>query len=250
MRFTHFFFLLYIFIFFSCKEQKLQLTKIEGSQIQITDSLSADAEIEAFIKPFREHIQKDLDSVLAYSLNTYSKHDGKYNTLIGNFLADAIFDEANPIFKIRTGKNIDMVFLNSGSIRSIIPKGNISARTMFEIMPFDNDTYVVAYNGDDVKRLIKDIVESKQAHAISKLKIRIDKDYNLINATIGNEKIDSSKTYYIAISDYMYNSRVEEWLPNEGLYPLNYHLRKIFIDHIKKIDTIKPDIKDRYIVIP
>tara|TARA_R110000868_G_scaffold3348_1_gene21753 strand:- start:234 stop:941 length:708 start_codon:yes stop_codon:yes gene_type:complete len=233
----------------NCKEQKLHLNKIEGKQITITDTISEDADIDSFIKPYRDNIQKDLDSVLAYSVDSYSKSDGEFNTAIGNFMADAIYTETNPIFKSRTGNAIDMVFLNIGSIRSIIPKGNVTARTIFEIMPFDNDIYIIAYKGNEIINLAKDIIENRQAHPISKIKIVIDKSYNLVETTINNKEIDPSKTYYLAISDYMYNSRPNLWTPNDGVYPLNYYIRNILIDHVKKTDTINPVVDDRFIQI-
>lgn len=251
MRFTHFFFLLYFFIFLSCKEQKLQLNKIEGSQIQITDSLAADAEIEVFIKPFREHIQKDLDSVLAYAKDTYSKSDGHLNTAIGNFMADAIYDETNPIFKSRTGHDIDMVLLNYGGIRAIISKGNISTRTAFEIMPFENSIIVVALKGAQIDSMVNYLATRKTAHPISKMKLIIDKDFNAVEATIKGEKINDNKTYYVATNDYLYNNgdNMRFFKPNEGTTILDYKVRNALIDHLKKIDTISPVIDDRFIQI-
>lgn len=249
MRFTHLIYLLTILLFFNCKQTKAYITKIEGKRITISDSLSINSDIDSFIKPYRDHIEKDLDSVLAYSVGTYSKTDGEFNTAIGNFMADAVFEETNPIFKSKHNKNIDFVFLNFGSIRSTIPEGNITTRNIFEIMPFDNDIYIIAYKGSKIIGLVKEIVENKQAHPISKIKIVIDENYNVIKTTINNKEIESSKTYYLAISDYMYNSRLESWIPNEGVYPLNYHIRNILIDHVKKIDTINPVIDDRFIQI-
>lgn len=251
MRFTHLFFLLYIFIFFSCKEQKLQLNKIEGSQIQITDSLFANAEIETFIKPFREHIQKDLDSILAYAVDTFSKSDGHLNTAIGNFMADAIYDEANPIFKSRTKHDIDMVLLNYGGIRSIISKGNVSTRTAFEIMPFENSIIVVALKGTQIDSMVTYLASRKTAHPISKMKLVVDKDFNVVEVTIKGEKINANKTYYVATNDYLYNNgdNMRFFRPNEGTNALNYKVRNALIDHFKKVDTISPVIDDRFIQI-
>ena len=48
----------------------------------------------------------NLDSTLAYAVNTYSKNDGEYNTAIGNMMADAVYEESNALFKSRTGENI------------------------------------------------------------------------------------------------------------------------------------------------
>ena len=116
--------------------------KFKEKRIEITDSLSSNQAIEDYIKPYREHIENDLDSVLAYSVDTYNKTNGDLNTAIGNLMADAVFELSNPVFKSRTGKNIDMVLLNHGGIRSILSKGNITSRTAYEIMPFDNSIVV------------------------------------------------------------------------------------------------------------
>ena len=237
MRFTHLFILLYIFIFFGCKQEKAHLTKIEGKQIPITDSLQSNVEIEAFMKPYKDHVTKDLDSVLAYSVDTYSKTDGDFNTAIGNFMADAVYDEADPIFKTRTGKDIDMVLLNYGGIRSILPKGNITTKTAFELMPFENSMVVVALKGKQLDNLVSYLCKSKKAHPISKLKLTIDKNFKLLNATVKGKPIDTSKTYYVATNDYLYNGgdNMTFFKPNDSLYIIKGHdnLRGFFLKFSK-----------------
>ncbi|WP_308992123.1 5'-nucleotidase [Mariniflexile litorale] len=225
------------------------MTKIEGKQIQITDSLAIDPNVEAFIKPYRAHIEKDLDSVLAYAVSKYTKSDGEFNTAIGNFMADAIFDEANPIFKNRTGNNIDMVILNHGGIRSIINKGNITTRTAFELMPFENSIVVVAMKGTQIDNLVSYLSKAHKAHPISKLKMTIDKKFNVVEASINDEKIQLNKTYYVATNDYLYNGgdNMTFFKPNNGLYVLDYKIRNALIDHFKKVDTINPVRDERFI---
>lgn len=225
--------------------------KIEGKQISISDSIQTNYEIDNFIKPYREHIFKDLDSVLAYSANTYSKTDGEFNTAIGNFMADAIYDQVNPVFKARTGKDIDMVILNHGGIRSIISKGNITTKTAFELMPFENTLVVVALKGNQIDSLVSYLCRSKKAHPISKLKLTIDKDFKVIDATIKGNKIDDSKTYYVTTNDFLYNGgdNMTFFKPNDSLYDLNYKIRNVLIDYFKKVDTISPVIDDRFIQI-
>lgn len=249
MRFTHFIFLLYIFIFWGCKQETFHLNKIEGKQIQITDTLTLNPDIESFIKPYRDHIQKDLDSVLAYSVNTFSKTDGNLNTAIGNFMADAVYSEANPIFNSRTGKNIDMVLLNHGGIRSILPKGNITKRTAFEIMPFENSIVVVALKGHQIDSIIEYLKTKKRAHPISRLKLVLDNGFNVAEVKINGKNIDENKTYYVATNDYLYNGgdSMTFFKPNDSLYSLNYKIRTALIDKFKKLDTIKPERDDRFI---
>lgn len=248
MRFTFFTYLLYISLFTNCKQAEYSLNKIEGKQIGITDSIKMTTEIEHFIEPYRTHLEKDLDSVLAYSAGTYSRDDGKFNTAIGNFMADVIYEQANPVFKSRTGHDIDMVLLSYGGIRAIVSKGNITTRTAFELMPFENTIYVVAMNASQIKAILKYLSLSKKAHPFSKLKVVVDQDYQIINATINNLPIDENKTYYVATHDYLYNGgdNMTFFQPNDSLYKLDYKVRNALIDYIKKVDTISPTIDDRF----
>ena len=48
----------------SCKKETNYIYKIEGQQITISDSLITNTVIDDYIKPYREHVTKDLDSVL------------------------------------------------------------------------------------------------------------------------------------------------------------------------------------------
>lgn len=251
MRFTHFFILLYFLVFLNCKQDKLELSKIEGSQIQITDSLPLDTNIEAFIKPFRDNIQKDLDSTLAYSASTYSKNDGEFNSAIGNFMADAVYSEANPIFKSRTGKEIDMVLLNHGGIRATLNQGKVSKRTAFQLMPFENSIVVIALKTNQIESLIDYLTRSKRAHPISNLKLVVDKDFNVIESKIKGEALSPNKTYYVATSDYLYNGgdNMSFFKPNDSIYRIDYKIRNALIDKFYKLDTIKPVIDDRFIQI-
>lgn len=251
MRLTHLFFLLLFLIFSSCKDDKYHLTKIEGKRITITDSLSTNEEIEAFIKPFREHIENDLDSVLAYSTNVFTKSDSELNTAIGNFMADAVYSETNPIFKSRTGKEIDMVLLNHGGIRSILPKGNISKRTAFNIMPFENSVVVVALKGNQIDSLVSYLSRARRAHPISQLKLVLDKDYNVVESSIKGKSINKNKVYHVATNDYLYkgNDGMTFFRPNDSLYVLDYKIRNALIDKFNKLDTINPVADDRFIQI-
>ena len=249
MRFTHFFFLLYFFIFLNCKEEKKQLFKIEGKHIEISDSIPIEAEIEAYIKPFRDHIQKDLDSVLSYAAHTFSKKDGHLNTALGNFMADAIYNRGNPVFKSRTGKDIDMVLINFGGIRATLNKGGVSRRTAFQLMPFENNIVVVALKGEQINALISYLCKAKIAHPISKLNLIVDKDYEILRATIQEKNIEQHTTYYVATSDYLYNGgdNMHFFKPNDSVYYLNYKIRNALIDTFLETDSINPIIDDRFI---
>jgi 2',3'-cyclic-nucleotide 2'-phosphodiesterase (5'-nucleotidase family) len=247
----NFFFLigLSLILFTSCKSKNLY--KIEGRQLPITDSLKTNQAIETYIKPYRIQINKSLDSVISYAKDTYSKKDGFLNTAIGNMMADAVYEQANPVFKLRTGNTIDFVLLNHGGIRSIISKGNVTTRTAYNVMPFENSVVVVKMKGHKVNELVDYLVNEQRAHPIHGLQIIIDEHSKLKSATINGKAIDESKAYYVATNDYLYSGgdKMTFFKPNENLDVLNYKIRNVLIDYFTKKDTIAPVIDDRFIQI-
>ena len=234
----------------NCSEKKQHISNVEYQRIEINEDIEPNADIEKFIEPYTQKVNKDMDSELAYSPKIYSKKDGQFNTAIGNFMADAVFQESQPIFKSRTGLDIDMVLLNHGGIRSTIPKGDITTRTAFEVMPFENEVIVVALKGEQILKMIDYLLRCKKPHPISRLKLEIDADYDLLKATINNKTIDKNKIYYVATSDYLFRGgdRMNFFATNKNSYPLDYKIRNILIDYLKKIDTLQFEIDDRFIL--
>lgn len=232
----------------SCRQESY-LYRIDGKQITISDSIEVNAEIETYIKPYREHVSKDMDSVLTYAADTYSKTDGHLNTAIGNLMADAVYEECNPIFKNRTGYEIDMVLLNHGGIRSIISKGDVTMKTAYELMPFENAAVVVELKGPQVKELIDHLVLGKRAHPVSGLNLVLNEDFSIKSVAIKDRPFDSNKTYFVATNDYLYmgGDNMNFFSTNDSLYSLDYKIRNILIDYFSKKDTLNPVIDDRFI---
>jgi 2',3'-cyclic-nucleotide 2'-phosphodiesterase (5'-nucleotidase family) len=251
MTIKHLFRLGFILLLCSCK-QDFNLIKIEGKRIEINDSIASNETIESFVKPYRENVNKNLDSIISYAPETYSKTNGEFNTAIGNFMADAVFSESNTVFKQRTNKNIDLVLLNHGGIRAIIPEGNITTRTAYEVMPFENSVVVVALKGKQINEMLTYLSKAKRAHPVSnQLQLILNSDFSIKSALINGKTIDEEKIYYVATNDYLYNGgdRMTFFKPNDSLYVLDYKIRNILIDKFKKTDTINPKIDDRFIQI-
>jgi len=248
MTIKHVFRLCLLLFIFSCNSD-YKLTKIKGERLEIDESIQSDSTIEDFIKPYREHVNSNLDSIISYAPETYSKSDGELNTAIGNLMADAVFEESNPIFYKRTGKNIDFVILNHGGIRSIISKGNVRIRTAYEVMPFENSVVVAALKGEQVLQMMDYLSNAKRAHPVSKqLLLKLNNDYTINSATVHGKEIDTSKVYYIATNDYLYNGgdRMSFFHPNDSLYVLDYKIRNVLIDYFNKKDTLNPQRDNRF----
>jgi 2',3'-cyclic-nucleotide 2'-phosphodiesterase (5'-nucleotidase family) len=236
-----------LFFIFSCSQKNYNLTKIEGKQLPITEKGSETPEIENFIKPYREHINKDLDSVLAYSPETLDKSTGKWQTTIGNLMADVCLQRGNLVFKAREKKDIDLCLLNHGGIRAILPKGNVTTRTAYEIMPFENSLIVVALNGTQILEIASYIIKEKKPQPLSGMTFTISKENTAKNILIQGKPIDINKTYYVVTNDYLANGgdNMNFFLKATDKFDLNYKIRNVLIDYFKEVDTIpvKTDVR-------
>lgn len=228
------------FLLLSCGTNKLYNSRIEGKKISITSEYKDDAQIEAFIAPYRNHINKDLDSVLAYCPQTLDKSQGKWQTTIGNLMADVTFKKADKLLQLRKKKHLDICLLNHGGIRAVIPQGNITTRTAYEIMPFENSLIVAGLKGEQVKEIANYIIEGKKPHPLSGMQIVIDTNNNIKEITVSGEPINENKTYYVATSDYLFNGgdNMDFFKKAVTSYDMDYKLRNLLIDYFKEADTI------------
>lgn len=249
IKITHFVIFITIVFLGSCSN-KYQLTKIEGKNSGITNEYSLNTSIETYIKPYREHIEKDLDSILAYNPETLDKSKGEWQTNIGNLMADICFERASFVFEKRHQKNVDICLLNHGGIRSILPKGNVTTRTAFEIMPFENNLMVIALKGDQIREMAEYLIKEKKPHPLSGVKIYLDSELKIKSIVVGTTPLDLLKTYYVATSDYLSNGgdNMTFFQKNERTFDLDYKIRNVLIDYFKEVDTLKVSMDKRIII--
>lgn len=233
----------------SCAKTHYELTKIEGKRVPIASAIAQNSTIESFITPYRDHINDDLSAVIAYNPETLDKSNGKWQSPLGNLMADVSLNAGEKVFQLREKKSIAICILNSGGIRSILPKGNVTARTAFEIMPFENSLVVVALKGEQIQELVTYFIATKKSHPLSGLTFTIAKDATAKNILVQGKPLDNNAIYYVATNDYLANGGDNMNFFKKGIqkYDLDYKIRNILIDYFKEVDTI-PVINDIRII--
>lgn len=251
LSFRYFVILLTFSFFISCKTTSYYNYKIEGKKIGVTAENGENLEIETFVTPFREHIKKDLDSVLAFAPETLDKSKGKWQTTIGNLLAEIVMELGTPLFQKRAQKTLDFCLLNHGGIRAIIPEGAVTTRTAFEVMPFENSLIIVGLKGTQVKEMAVYLLTEKKPHPLNGIKIFANKDNLTVNRIeINGMLVVDDKTYYVATSDYLANGGDNMTFFKESSlkFDMEYKLRNMMIDYFKKVDTL-PVLTDEKIIL-
>lgn len=240
---------IFIVLLISCGKTTYEAEQVKAENLEINQDISSADTINAIIKPYKAKIQQEMNRKLCYSAKSMYKTDFDLNTPIGNFMADALLSRSNLFFHKKHNKKIDAALLNYGGIRAGINEGNVSVRTAYNIMPFENEVVVAQLSSASVKEMIDYLVKAKKAHPIAGMQIKLDKKGNLLSATINNEPIQNGKHYFIATSDYLFNGGDRMTFFSDALksYDLNYKLRNLFIDYLDDIDTLNIKHDKRFI---
>ena len=250
MRVFYLSILSFCFVIVACETESNQ--QKYGYNIEINQQVLSDSSIVKYYQPFKKNLEESLmNTPISYSPETYRKNDGELNSTLSNMFADATYEMSNPVFNKMSGENIDIVLLNNGGIRSIISKGNISEKTAFELMPFENSIVVLELSGLSIIKMIDYLRKVKLQHPISGLQITLNNDYSVNEVKINGVSIENEKKYYVATTDYLLEGGDKMYFLAETTKTtdINYKMRDILIDYFKKYDTLKLKSDNRFIRI-
>ncbi len=250
MRVFYLSILSFCFVIVACETESNQ--QKYGYNIEINQQVLSDSSIVKYYQPFKKNLEESLmNTPISYSPETYKKNDGELNSTLSNMFADATYEMSNPVFNKMSGENIDIVLLNNGGIRSIISKGNISEKTAFELMPFENSIVVLELSGLSIIKMIDYLRKVKLQHPISGLQITLNNDYSVNEVKINGVSIENNKKYYVATTDYLLEGGDKMYFLAETTKTtdINYKMRDILIDYFKKYDTLKLKSDNRFIRI-
>lgn len=237
--FQHFVIFLTFCIISSCQTTTLFVKKVEAKQVKINEGIANTVAIENFIKPYRDKVDKDMNTVLSVATKIFNK-SGKWQSPMGNLLSDATLLQANIIFQKRENKNIDICLLNHGGIRANINKGNVTVRTAFEVMPFENTTIVLELTGTQVEEMANYIIAEKKPHPLAGMTFKINTINKATAIFVQGLPLDKQKTYYVATSDYLATGGDDmTFFKNASAsYDLDYKLRNVLIDYFKTVPQL------------
>ena len=120
----------------ACKSSLIQNNQTI-TQTKIDSNIKADESILKYYEPYKRALDSQMSSVLVVSSVELTK--GQPESNLSNLFSDAI---------ATTCKNRNVLFdfalpTTNGGIRTNLPKGDITLRSAFELMPFENELVVL-----------------------------------------------------------------------------------------------------------
>ncbi|MBK9734145.1 MAG: 5'-nucleotidase C-terminal domain-containing protein [Saprospiraceae bacterium] len=192
-------------------------------------SFPVDTKIATIIEPFKNQLDKTMNEVIG--INDEEMVKGKPNSKLTNWFADVLLMETQKL----VSDSIDFALQNYGGIRiPALSKGNITVGKVYELMPFDNIIYVQEIKGDKIQLLFDKIAESG-GWPISHT-IKMDIGYGkATNIKIKNQALDTTKTYMVAIPDYLANGGDNlTFLKNNKTNNTGKFIRDLIITHLRR----------------
>ena len=235
-------FLLVSFYLAGCSD--LNLNSISYSRIELTGPESE--ALSDVINIYKDSIDVSLDNIIGFSDQLYTKGDfnsKRFNSTLGNLIADILFVQSDSVFKFQENKNIDFVIQNHGGIRASLPKGEVKLTDAYKILPFENEIVIVEMAGESLSEIVSFLKNEAKPHPFSGLTI------NGNEVLVQKNPIKPLNKYYIAINDYLLTGGDNMFFFNNNtdVYRLGYSLRDAFIDYTKSNLYLSSKIDNRFI---
>ncbi|MDH3930170.1 MAG: 5'-nucleotidase C-terminal domain-containing protein [Deltaproteobacteria bacterium] len=214
----------------------------------IGEDIPEDPELVRLMKPYVDKVNSLLSKVVGQAQETFFyKGVRKRETALGNLVADSMLWYTKYL-------GVDFALQNGGGIRTDLPKGPITQRSMHEILPFDNSVVVLTLDGVTVRSLFDFMasISSGQGgfpQVSAGLSITLNtltKKYEKI--MINGEPFNPGRTYKVATNSYLAAGGDGYRMLLNALhrYDSSASLRDVLIKYIEHLGgTIKPHIGGR-----
>jgi len=164
------------------------------------DEQPPDKEMTAFISPFKEILDAEMNEVIGQLPEKISM--GRPESTLGNWFADIQQIQTQKLFN----RPVAFSITNSGGMRiPEISSGSIRKGTIYELMPFDNQLVVMDMDGKLVQVLLDHIAGGGGWPISGSLRFEIDSEEKATNITINGLPLDPNAEYTIGLSDYIAN---------------------------------------------
>ena len=225
------------------------------SQTLIDSSIPDDPALEKLVAVYGARVRA-LETVIG-RLDADLKKERIGGGSLGNFVTDGLRSEASR----RLGYAVPLVVVNSGGLRrSTIAAGDLRAKDIFELLPFENALVVIDLNGQQLLQLLNVVLTGRDAQSGARITYRLNAEKNpellkvkLIDATGREIDIDPHGTYKVATIDYLLRLASGEYAlfqEAKNVKPLGITLRDAMMDYVKSEAAagriIKPNMDGRF----
>jgi 2',3'-cyclic-nucleotide 2'-phosphodiesterase (5'-nucleotidase family) len=178
------------------------VSQTNNQQYILNQQQPTDNSINALVKPYRDSLDAKVNRVLVTSEADLFSGGGRNakpgQIAMGNFMVDACLTVARQSAKLMGKPEPDISIFTWGSIRGSLPKGEITLRHIYQLMPFENEMLVLTLNAAQTRTLLNHLAMNNNPIAGATIK-KGESNQILINGI----PLDETKLYRVLASDYL-----------------------------------------------
>ena len=153
-----------------------------------------DSTTNSIIMPYSLGIDSVMNEVLCISNMEMTK--GKPESLLGNFVSDLCLKQFS--------KQADICIMNTGGLRNILPKGEITRGDIYKLMPFENELVVLELTENEFKGLLEYLV-SRGGEPFSGMELKVKNSKIEYYFFLNNFSFKNNNKIKVLTSDYLAN---------------------------------------------
>ena len=183
----------------ACSTKPMHVTSVETQVIMIDSTLNAiqDSDYIASLQPLKDSMDALLDEVIGSVPEPMEAYQPESPLL--NWAADALLYPVRMQFPDKA----DFSVVNVGGLRCNWPAGDLTVRSIFELMPFENQVVILTLSGADVL-LLADQMAAQDGQGVSGMTYVIDKAAKTaLDVRVQGKPVQPDKDYFVVTSDYL-----------------------------------------------
>jgi 2',3'-cyclic-nucleotide 2'-phosphodiesterase (5'-nucleotidase family) len=222
----------------------------------IDSSITDDPALDKLIAVYSPKV-RELEVVIG-KLKGDLKKGGAGAGSMGNFVTDGMRAQAS----LRTGASITLALMNGGGVRrNSIGEGQLRARDIFDLLPFENALITLELTGAQLMKVLE-IAAAGEAQSGARITYTINADKKsefesakLLDAQDREHEIDPKASYTIVTIDYLYRvggNRYGILREGKNVKELDLTVRDAIIAYVKTETAagrdIKPKLDNRFVL--
>jgi 5'-nucleotidase/UDP-sugar diphosphatase len=223
-----------------------ELPETDGSIVTLyEDEYWPHPEIAAFIQEWVDTAEVGMDEPIGRALIDITRV-GVGESQLGNMVTDAM----------REALDADVAFTNLGGIRSNIGMGVITARDVFQAVPFENKLVLFEMTGSYLKHVLEWRIKGmRQGAYVSGLRLvysRTRPDFDrLVSFLVGGEPWDPERIYRVVTTDFIAEGNVGlqilTEIDPEYVHHSDVKVKDAMVEYIKRHSPLEPRIEGRFV---
>ncbi|MFD0590274.1 bifunctional metallophosphatase/5'-nucleotidase [Paenibacillus sp. GCM10027627] len=234
------------------------LVAFDGGLIPYDENIKPDPEVEKLVKDVISKIDGQLNvkiATAAVDLVGDRNFVRTQETNLGNLISDALLAKS----KTLKGYEADIAVTNGGGIRSLVKAGDVTKKSLYDVLPFPNTLVITELTGAELKEVLENgvsRVENAEGRFLQvsgvtfKFSRSLPAGQRVSDIKVGGAPVDLSRTYKLATNDFIvaggdgFSVLMDNKSFNTGLT-----MYEVVEEAIIKQGTLKPAVEGRIVEI-